>query len=136
MSRNTETQTNEIPPVTGDLLGSIEAVAVHVVTARAAKDLVLAAYERVLDVIPVTSRKAWGVVMRTVEAGWDNLQQMSSASGGIDALVWELVNLGKAVKPNIGGPLVLVVSALTLVGVAQHAVRRRMRELRNAAGAA
>jgi hypothetical protein len=58
------------------------------------------------------------------------------ASAGVDDLVRELVDLSKSVKAGIGGPMVLLTSGLTLLAVVQHAVRRRVRELRDAAGAA
>jgi hypothetical protein len=139
MSFEQATEIEDAPEATGDLLGTIAAVARHVVTGRAAADFVRGGYERAFDIVPIPQRKRWGAAMRALESGWDDLELMKTASAAIDEIMMELVCVSKGMKKTIGTPLVLLTSGLTLLVVAQHAARRRVRELRDApagAGAA
>jgi len=130
------TTIEDVPAASGALVGSIAAIAAHVVTGRAAADLVRGGYERAFDIVPIPQRKLWGAAMRALESGWDELEPMKTASAAIDEVAMELVRVSRGMKKTIGTPLVLLASGLTLLSVAQHAARRRVRELREATAGA
>jgi len=136
VSENSERQV-ESDPVVGGLVEGTKRVAANVQNGAAARALIGAAYDRVVNYVAGPDRKVWGRAMILVADGWNDQPVMEEVVGVLHELVDACAALSRRFAvPGLGkaAAFALIVVALSHLAVVVWAAERRVNELAERGG--